>query len=202
MYDVPDTPAQQLRREWSNKSESTVNFSEDDWSESTEFPAVNYKRDFNFKDCRSIVFLNGVRKNTEEDVILIAQGTGHMVLPAEVQVLVQAGYAKCAGNTQTDGSTVVGSGAHAPAPSRVGSDVAAFGRASSSVSGISSYASVPRSAGNDGFEVVEQADNYHERIRGSARGPISEVCSIAPSESISSVGNRGTRSNADSQWWN
>lgn len=182
-----------------------MSFSEDDWAESTEFPAVNYKRDFNFKGCRSIIFFNGVRTGSEEDVILIAQGTGHMVLPAEVQVLVQAGYAKCADAPHTDGSTVVGSGARAPASSRVGSsydDAAAFGRASSSVSGISSYASVPRSARDDGFEVVQQADNYHERIRGAARGPVSEVCSIAPSESISSVGNRGARSNADSQWWN
>jgi hypothetical protein len=87
-----------------------------DRHEYQEYAAENYEREFDFRGCRSIVFLHGERTGSEEDVLLLTQGSGHMTLPAGVQVLVQSGYAKWepAGSA---GSTV--GGERAPPSSRV-----------------------------------------------------------------------------------
>jgi hypothetical protein len=197
-------------------------FGAGDRHDSREFPAANYEREFDFRGCRSIVFLHAERTGREEDVLLLTQGTGHMTLPAGVQVLVQSGYAKwepagSAGSTVGGGMMGVrappssrvsgyapssadsgysGSGvtSHRPSPPR---DAATFMMGRASGGGGSSYMSacdvpLPRteigrrssadSAGD--WEVVEQADDFHSRSRDDA-------CSIAPSESISSVGSRG-----------
>ncbi|KAK4183780.1 hypothetical protein QBC35DRAFT_518003 [Podospora australis] len=219
MPEVPNSIAQRLRSRWTNKTETS--FRSGDFVDYLELPAVDYEREINFKGCRSITFMNGNSKRGEDVIMILGENesTGKMMLPPNVQVLVTSGYAKCTNNFSTDGSTVVGSGARAPAPSRTGSgypessysgyttasrgnitppsDAAAFGRAASNYTSGSFYAdgpAVPRGgAYNDGFEVTEQAENFDERIRDSR----TEVCSIAPSESISSVGSRGVRSN---QW--
>ncbi|KAK0668049.1 hypothetical protein QBC41DRAFT_252847 [Cercophora samala] len=85
--------AQELRRRWSDKTEAV--FSPADLSNYVEIPARNYERTFHFQSCKSIVFLKGERTGAPEDVILMSQGSGHMVLPAGVQVLVTDGYTKC-----------------------------------------------------------------------------------------------------------
>ncbi|KAK4678893.1 hypothetical protein QC764_000730 [Podospora pseudoanserina] len=123
--------AQELRRRWSDKTEAV--FTSADLSNYVEIPARNYERTFDFQGCKSIVFLKGERTGTEEDVILMSQGTGRMVLPAGVQVLVTDGYTKCSSNptdAARSGSTVTSS---TPKPV-VGKD--------------------------DGWTVVAQADGY------------------------------------------
>jgi hypothetical protein len=159
-----------------------------------------------------------VRTGREEDVILLTQGSGHMSLPAGVQVVVQAGFAKCSsGRTATDGSTVIGAGARAPPPTRVegyaqssadsgysGSaaarsntesyrmspprDAATFMRGGPVASSYMSAADIPlprstAGANSSEWEVVGELDGFQDRTR--------DDCSIAPSESISSVGSRG-----------
>jgi hypothetical protein len=207
------------RRRWSDKTNAV--FNPRDRHEYREYAAENYEREFDFRGCRSIVFLHGERTGREEDVILLTQGSGHMTLPAGVQVLVQSGYAKWdPARSAGGGSTVVGMGVRAPPSSRVSGyarssadsgysgsgrsnapnnyrlspprDAASFSRGS----GGSSYMSacdvpLPRStvgrrssADSDDWEVVGQMDGYQDRSRDDA-------CSIAPSESISSVGSRG-----------
>ncbi|KAK0742577.1 hypothetical protein B0T21DRAFT_283242 [Apiosordaria backusii] len=97
--------AQELRRRWSDKTEAV--FSPSDLSNYVEIPARNYERVFDFQSCKSIVFLKGVRTGAPEDVILMSQGSGHMVLPAGVQVLVTDGYAKCASESSAAASDTV-----------------------------------------------------------------------------------------------
>lgn len=159
-----------------------------------------------------------MRTGREEDVILLTQGSGHMSLPAGVQVVVQAGFAKCnSGRSATDGSTVIGAGARAPPPSRVAGyaqssadsgysgsvaarsntvdsyrmspprDAATFMRGGPAASSYMSAADIPlpRStvgASSSEWEVVGELDGFQDRAR--------DDCSIAPSDSISSVGNR------------
>jgi hypothetical protein len=211
-----NTPALQRRR-WSDKTNAV--FGARDRHEYQEYAAENYEREFDFRGCRSIVFLHGERTGSEEDVLLLTQGSGHMTLPAGVQVLVQSGYAKWepAGSA---GSTV--GGVRAPPSSRVSGYAPSSADSGYSGSGATSYRpSPPRDAasfmmnrGNGGgggssymsacdvplprtdvgrrssadsagdWEVVEQADDFSNRSRDDA-------CSIAPSESISSVGSRG-----------
>lgn len=180
---------------------------------------MNYEREFDFRGCRSIVFLHGERTGREEDVLLLTQGSGHMTLPAGVQVLVQSGYAKCEpAASGGGGSTVVGRGVRAPPPSRVSGyarssadsgysgsgrsyagsyagsyrpspprDAASFNRGSAGSAYMSAcdvplpHSTVGRRsrADSDDWEVVEQMQM-----------PDDDGCSIAPSESISSVGSR------------
>jgi hypothetical protein len=88
------------------------------------------------------VFLHGERTGRETDVLLLTQGSGHMTLPAGVQVLVQSGYARCeAAESGDDGSTVVGRGVRAPPPSRV----SAYARSSadSAYSGATTRSHMP-----------------------------------------------------------
>ncbi|KAK4195039.1 hypothetical protein QBC40DRAFT_186758 [Triangularia verruculosa] len=106
--------AQELRRRWTDKTAAV--FGPADLSNHVEFPARNYERTFDFKGCKSIVFLHGERKGTEEDVILMSQGTGHMVLPAGVQVIVTEGYSKCSTN---DSAPAAGTAVTSSAPKPV-----------------------------------------------------------------------------------
>lgn len=170
------------------------------------------------------MFLHAERTGREEDVLLLTQGSGHMTLPAGVQVLVQSGYAKCEPAAfSASGSTVVGSrGIRAPPPSRasgyarssVGSaysaatatrsssyrpspprDAASFTRGPGSSYMSACDVPLPRSevgrrssSGSEGdWEVVEQMSDYIARVDRLR----DDACSIAPSESISSVGSRG-----------
>ncbi|KAK3309249.1 uncharacterized protein B0T15DRAFT_135611 [Chaetomium strumarium] len=211
--------AAELRRRWTDKTNAV--FSPRDRHESTEYPAVDFEREFDFEDCQSIVFLHGERTGSPTDVILMTQGSGHMTLPANVQVLVQSGYSKCEparGSLSSGGSTVVGAGIRAPPSSRVGVSTAAApvsqaGYARSSAdsgysgsgfarggndaasfmmrgsSGLAFNGSRPSSAESSAgdWEIVEEmpgAAGAGSRFRDDA-------CSIAPSESISSVGSRG-----------
>ncbi|KAK4153662.1 hypothetical protein C8A00DRAFT_33613 [Chaetomidium leptoderma] len=209
--------AQELRRRWTNGTNAV--FSPSDRHDSRVYAAVNYEREFDFRGCSDIIFMRGERTGREEDVILLTHGSGHMTLPAGVQVLVQSGYAKC-DSSIADGSTVVGMGARAPPPSRVSGyahssadsgysasgrgtanadsyrpspprDAASFSRAGPGSDYMSARdepvarSAVGRrtSADSGDWEVVEQMDSYQDRSRDDA-------CSIAPSESISSVGSR------------
>jgi hypothetical protein len=195
--------AAELRRRWSDKT--TAVFSNSDRYDTYTFPAENFEREFDFKGCTSIVFLNGVRTGREEDVILLTQGSGHMSLPAGVQVVVQSGFAKSnSSRSVTDGSTVIAAGAQAPPPSRVAgyaqssADSGYSGSVAARSNGVDSYRmSPPRDAasfmrggpvagagaGSSEWEVVGELDGFQDRTR--------DDCSIAPSESISSVGSRG-----------
>ncbi|KAK4120993.1 hypothetical protein N657DRAFT_658028 [Parathielavia appendiculata] len=213
--------AQELRRRWTDHPRPGIVFHpRDDRHEYREYAPEPYEREFHFRGCRSIVFLRGERTGTEEDVILMTQGSGHMALPAGVQVLVQSGYAKWepAASAGGSGSTVVGGmgtsgGSRAPPPSRVSS----YARSSTGYSAYSpsaagrsntqgyvpgpprgsSYMSacnVPlppsdvggrSTVGSGDWEVVEQMSSY------GSRSTRDDACSIAPSESISSVGSRG-----------
>ncbi|KAH6623879.1 hypothetical protein F5144DRAFT_374474 [Chaetomium tenue] len=210
--------AAELRRRWSDKT--TAVFSNSDRYDSRTFPAETFEREFDFKSCDNIVFMNGVRTGRPEDVILLTKGSGHMSLPANVQVIVSGGFAKCnSERSVTDGSTVIGAGARAPPPSRVegayahssadsgysGSvrgntvdsyrmspprDAAAFMRGGPVASSYMSAADIPlprstagAGAGSSEWEVVGELEGFQDRTR--------DDCSIAPSESISSVGSRG-----------
>ncbi|KAK4239549.1 hypothetical protein C8A03DRAFT_32407 [Achaetomium macrosporum] len=204
--------AAELRRRWTDKTNAV--FSPRDRHEYHEYPAEDFEREFDFQACRSIVFLHGERTGRETDVILLTQGSGHMTLPAGVQVLVQSGYAKCEparGSIGSSGSTVVGGGIRAPPSSRVSAGYApsaAYARSSADSgysgsasgsafarndaasfmmrgsSGLNFSGSRPSSADSAGdWEVVEEMDGAGGRFRDDA-------CSIAPSESISSVGSR------------
>ncbi|KAK0609602.1 hypothetical protein B0T17DRAFT_458585, partial [Bombardia bombarda] len=82
------------RRRWSTNTTATFSPSDRHSSPHT-YTAESYEREFDFKGCRNIVFLHGRPTGLESDVLLMAQGTGHMTLPAGVQVLVESGYAKC-----------------------------------------------------------------------------------------------------------
>ncbi|KAK3291806.1 uncharacterized protein B0H64DRAFT_240758 [Chaetomium fimeti] len=210
--------AAELRRRWSDKTNAV--FSAGDRQDSHTFAAESFEREFDFKGCQSIVFLNGVRTGREEDVILLTQGTGHMALPAGVQVLVQSGFVKC-NSPSRDGASIVGPGARAPpptlaagyAPSSADSgysgsvrgntvdsyrmspprDAAAFMRGPPAASSYMSAADIPlprstagrsnAGASSSEWEVVGELDGFQDRAR--------DDCSIAPSESISSVGSRG-----------
>jgi hypothetical protein len=202
------------RRRWTDKTNAV--FSPRDRHESTEYPAENFEREFDFEDCQSIVFLHGQRTGGEEDVILLTQGSGHMTLPAGVQVLVQSGYSKCEparGSISSGGD----SGIRAPPSSRVGVSAAAApvsqaGYARSSAdsgysgsglargandaasfmmrgsSGLAFNGSRPSSAESSSgdWEVVEEMPG----AAGAGGRFRDDACSIAPSESISSVGTR------------
>ncbi|KAK4130363.1 hypothetical protein BT67DRAFT_221034 [Trichocladium antarcticum] len=130
--------AQEMRRRWTDKTNAV--FGPRDRFEHREYAAESFEREFDFKGCRSIVFLQGERTGRETDVLLLTQGSGHMTLPAGVQVLVQSGYARCeAADSDDSGSTTVGRGVRAPAPSRVS------GYALSSADSAYSGAATPRS---------------------------------------------------------
>jgi hypothetical protein len=139
-----------------------------------------------------------------------------MTLPAGVQVLVRSGYARCEPAASAgDASTVVGmgmrAGARAPPPSRVSGyarssadssystypprpprDEPSFDRGGPGSSYMSAcYVPLPRSrvgttisAYPDDWEVVEKMDGHDECRMAD------DTCSIAPSESVSSVGIR------------
>jgi hypothetical protein len=210
------------RRRWTDKT--NVVFNARDRHDYREYAAEDYEREFHFRGCRNIVFLRGERTGSEEDVLLLTQGSGHMTLPAGVQVLVQAGYAKWEPAASAGAGSTVGMGVRAPPPSRVSGyarssvgssysasarsnahtsyrpspprDAASFNHRGTAGSSYMSACDVPlprsdvgrRSSADSGdWEVVEEMDGYQGRFRDDA-------CSIAPSESISSVGSRGAGS--------
>lgn len=118
---------QELRRRWSDRTNAV--FSPRDRFENREYAAETYEREFDFKGCRSIVFLDGNERTGHDgsDVLLLTQGSGHMTLPAGVRVLVQSGYARWqpaasvrgGGGSSSGASTVLGTGVRAPPPSFV-----------------------------------------------------------------------------------
>ncbi|KAK4245522.1 hypothetical protein C7999DRAFT_42934 [Corynascus novoguineensis] len=193
--------AQEMRRRWSDRPKAS--FGRADLHEEHEFAATDYEREFHFRDCRNILFRHG------EDVLLLTQGSGHMTLPAKVRVLVQSGYAKC----EPAGSKAF-SGFRAPPPSRVSGyarssagsacsgsiaatnsyhlnkpprDAASFTRGTAG----SAYMSARSQADPGDWEVIEEDSEQMIYRSHGFRGGAADDCSIAPSESISSVGSRG-----------
>ncbi|KAK3905492.1 hypothetical protein C8A05DRAFT_30661 [Staphylotrichum tortipilum] len=206
--------AQELRRRWTDKTNAV--FGPRDRIDYQEYPAENYEREVDFRGCRSIVFLHGERTGTEEDVLLLAQGSGHMTLPAGVMMLVESGFCKWVPAASAGGgSTVVGMGVRAPPSSRVsgyarssadsGYSGQARGQAASTYrpSPPRDAASFTRSGPGSSYmsacnvplpqsTVVgrrSSADSDDWEVVGQMR--MDDACSIAPSESISSVGSRG-----------
>lgn len=136
-----------------------------------------------------------------------------MTLPAGVKVIVNSGYVKweAAGNsgTRAPPSSRVGSAA----PSQVGSSYSGYSRASGSqapsgygmrradtmpsppTNGRTRAASVVSGGGADDWVVQEEMS-----VAGGGRYN-DDNCSIAPSESISSVGSRGSGSNSRSVYY-
>ncbi|KAK3328645.1 hypothetical protein B0T19DRAFT_442534 [Cercophora scortea] len=195
--------AREVRNSWSDRT--NANFGPADRLEYHEYPVADYQRELDFQGCTSIVFRDG-----NDETLLMTKGSGSITLPAGVKVTVRSGFAKCepvyesgAGvrappPTRVDGgaSSYAGSAAGGrPGPSysrtesRVSTgtyrqtmpspprDGASFTRSSSSSSYAGSYVSarnvpLPRSTVNGGRDYED--DN----------------CSIAPSESVSSVGSR------------
>lgn len=217
--------AQEMRRRWSDKTSAT--FSRSEFRQEFTYGPENRELEIDFDNCRSIVFLDGDGRRGGEDLLLMARGSGHVTLPAGVQVRVVQGSVKLApqppAGDSVVGSTYGGSGGHrAPPPTRASS------YAGSSISSASAYRSAqggsqatayrpqnpspPRSSagfratgshvgtyvqarrtplppsrvgGADDWEVQEEADGDWDI----------DTRSIAPSESVSSVGsrNRGAR---------
>ncbi|SPQ25002.1 505aeaae-2d89-42e1-a88c-b0b659619966 [Thermothielavioides terrestris] len=206
---------QELRRRFTNKTNAV--FSRSDWHDDREYAAVNYERVFDFSGCKDIIFQRG----REDDVLMLAHGSGHMTLPAGVRVRVLSGYARCAPaapDSVGSGSTVVGSGVRAPPPSRVSAyahSSAGSGYARSSAGSAyapsaasfhrggarSSYMSacgVPLPPSEAGSRSMAGSANdwvVVEEMEGYGFQDDRDNCSIAPSESISSVGSR-----AASRW--
>lgn len=127
----------------------------------------------------------------------MTKGSGHLTLPAGVQVTVENGYVKWAPvDFGTDGSTVVGQGVRAPPASRVGSAYAPSSVVSSqsggapvgSEAGRSYQPDVPRGARHpaDDFQVVAEMSSdrtYHPGLRDDAS-------TVLPDDSVSSAGLR------------
>lgn len=214
---MSEIDAAELRRCWSDKTNAV--FSNSDRYDNRTYAAESFEREFDFKDCNNIVFMKGAG-TAEKDMIMMTQGSGHLLLPPGVRVIMSGGYVKCnSERSVTDGSTAIGTGARAPPPSRVegayahssadsgysGSvargntvdsynmspprDAAAFMRGGPVASSYTSAAGIPpprstvgRSSGSSEWEVVGELQGYQDRTR--------DDCSIAPSESISSVGSR------------
>ncbi|GAB1313760.1 hypothetical protein MFIFM68171_03970 [Madurella fahalii] len=174
--------AQELRRRWTNKTKA--NFGPRDYINSRVYEPEAFERIFDFSECKSIVFYNG-SGTKPTDVILMTDGSGHMVVPANVRVSVNSGYARCeAEESATDGSTVVGRGARAPPPSRVdgfarssaGSAYSAAGRRGMSTDSYGSYTSRRSSADSDEWQVVAELAGFRDDA------------TVHPDDSISSVG--------------
>ncbi|KAL2262651.1 hypothetical protein VTK26DRAFT_576 [Humicola hyalothermophila] len=177
--------AQELRRRWSDKTNAMFS-PRDRFDGEHTYPAEAYEREFDFKGCNKIVFLDGEGKRRPEDVILFTQGSGHMTLPAGVEVLVYSGYAKwepaaSAGSAYSGAVTARGgSSGYWPSPPREvsRSNSYAAGPASNYMSGRG------HSADPGDWEVVEEVSDFGART-GRNRD---DACSIGPNDSISSVG--------------
>lgn len=171
MSDIID--AQELRRRWTDKTNAV--FGPRDRYDEHTYPAADYEREFDFKGCRNIVFLRAERTGSEEDVILLTQGSGHMTLPAKVQVLVQSGYVKCEPAASAGGagyaSTIVGGpGIRAPPPSRVS------GYAPSSAGSAYSGA-VPHGSSSSRYQPSPPRDASRFSSYGAPSGPASNYMS-------------------------
>ncbi|KAK4215068.1 hypothetical protein QBC37DRAFT_419912 [Rhypophila decipiens] len=200
---------QELRRRWTDKSNATF-LPSNRASSDEKIPAESYEREFDFKGCRAIVFANGETHRSDgivegQDIILLTQGTGHLTLPAGVQVIVNSGYVKweAAGR----GGSRAPPGSRTSAPSEVGSSYSGYSRASGSGS------AAPSGYGLRRAETMPSPPTGRSRVGSSAGSYVSaravplppslvsgglndmadDNCSIAPSESISSVGSRGGR---------
>ncbi|KAL2019161.1 hypothetical protein VTK56DRAFT_10033 [Thermocarpiscus australiensis] len=159
--------AQEMRRRWTDKTEAV--FSPQDRHDYREYAAEGYEREFDFRGCKNIMFFTGERIGGDIDVLLLTQGSGHMTVPAGVQVMVQSGYAKCEPAASAGGasSSVVGPGIRAPPPSRVS------GYARSYADSV--YSGAGRASGRSG---------------GGPGSVYTSARSVAPEDSISSVGSR------------
>lgn len=189
----------ELRRRWSAGTEEAFSQAHR-CGEYVEYPAADYERKFDFRGCKSIAFIVG--SGSRADLLMSTQGSGQMDLPAGVSVHVKEGFAKfrsCGEDEYTDAqSTVGGSGIRAPPPSRVSY---ADSRAGSSFD--------RRSPPRDGASFRSGGSSYEDSrsyvsARSARQVPLprsnagsrydDDNDSIAPSESISSVGSRGQRS--------
>jgi hypothetical protein len=161
---MPGIDSAEMRRRWSNQT--NADFSGITKADKT-YPAEDYERECDFSDCDSIVFWNG-QGTKSEDYIMAVQHSGHVSLPAGVKVEVKNGRVKVSSPS---------GGVRAPPPSRVSDyaspprDAAAFMRGGPEASSYMSAANIPPPRSN--------------------AGGFRDDCSIAPSESISSVGSRG-----------
>ncbi|KAK0614613.1 hypothetical protein B0T14DRAFT_386626, partial [Immersiella caudata] len=82
------------RRRWSDKTSAT--FSPREFRQEFTYGPDNRELEIDFSNCRSIVFLDGDGRRGGEDLLLMARGSGHVTLPAGVQVRVVAGSVKLA----------------------------------------------------------------------------------------------------------
>ncbi|KAK1834897.1 hypothetical protein QBC39DRAFT_181436 [Podospora conica] len=211
--------AAEMRRRWSDKTEAS--FTRADFHNEVVFGPEDQELELDFQGCQSIVFMDG-DSTRGEDMLMLVRGSGHMTLPAGVQVRMTAGAFKY----RAPAGSVVGSshgpGYRAPPPTRATSyagssapsgyrnddrsqssretfrpspprDQAGFSRPGTHVGGYATSGRAPlpksmagtRSRTGD-WEVVEQAEDQESWDDGRS--------SVAPSESISSVGSRGQRS--------
>ncbi|KAK3686207.1 hypothetical protein B0T22DRAFT_518775 [Podospora appendiculata] len=210
-YQEEEVPiARQVRNSWTDKTDAV--FYPADRREYHEYPAADYPRELDFKGCRSIVFLKGERTGGEDDTLLLTNGSGHITLPAGVQVLVTSGFAKCEPAYGSAGAgSAIGVGVRAPPPSRVGGASSSY---AGSAAGGSSYSrgesrvstgtyrqSMP-SPPRDGASFSRVSGGYSASYVSARNVPLPQStvsggrdyeddnCSIAPSESVSSVGSR------------
>ncbi|KAK3324923.1 hypothetical protein B0H66DRAFT_107443 [Apodospora peruviana] len=198
---------QELRRRWTDKS-NAVFYPSDRCSTAQEYAATDHEREFDFKGCRNIVFLSGKRTGAESDVLLLAKGSGHMTLPAGVQVLVDSGFVKCEPAYGSSGAgSSVGVGVRAPPPSRAASSYAgsSYSRPGGGGGGVS-YVSAgtyrppqegSRAGSSSGYSYVSaRGVPLPESVAGTGfedpdwivEAEAGDDGSVAPGDSISSVG--------------
>lgn len=172
------TPGNQRRR-WSSGSNGTLGNTADDCANGKAYTVENFEREFDFEGCTNITFYEGQERS--EKFLMSTKGSGHMTLPAGVLVVVDGGKARCG----SAGSIVGGGGIRAPPPSRVSGyapSSADSGYSGSYAGGNSHRLSPPRDAAS--------FSRPSSNVNG---GNFDDNCSIAPSESVSSVGTRGIR---------
>ncbi|KAK3984433.1 hypothetical protein QBC44DRAFT_336996 [Cladorrhinum sp. PSN332] len=91
----------ELNTAWEPETQATFG-ADDKVTAFYEFPVYKQPREFDFKDCESVSFMNGsTRTGKEEDTIMLRFGAqskaGHIVVPPGVQVVVRNGSVKCRG---------------------------------------------------------------------------------------------------------
>ncbi|KAK3934752.1 hypothetical protein QBC46DRAFT_70259 [Diplogelasinospora grovesii] len=190
--------AQEMRRRWSDRANGVLELDNRDHRDYCEYPPANHDQDMYFRQCRKIVFM------AEGDLLLMTQGNGHMSVPPGVKVFVTDGMSRC--ERSASGSMV---GARAPPPTRaasyagssyMGQHSQAGSRAPTQsthrpVGGYSNSPSSPQSRAPYS-RAVSYVSARDIRLPASHAGSKwdDDADSIAPSESISSVGSRGRSS--------
>lgn len=192
--------AAEMRRRWSDKTNAT--FSRDDFQKELVYGPENHELEVDFEGCESIVFMDG-DSTRGEDLLMMAKGTGHMSVPAGVQLRVVAGKVKImAAANRGPGSSVVGSsygsGNQAPPPTRV-SGYAESSANSGYESGTTFQPSPPRNQAGfrqAGSHVGSYVSAAHVPLPKSVAGTRGQAdwddgrSSVGPGDSISCVGRR------------